>query len=158
MSVTVSTQRHAAASGQSQLDVLLPNVAAASELLGLNVQGVQLLAQAPGSGQSVSQLTSDSDPYTPAYDAAERSGSNSPIEEAVAGLPVAAIIAIAVAVLVLMGAVGSGLWFRRRQSFAKMREQAVNGKIVGKVEEFPEVHKPAAGTSDADVQKIEVTI
>jgi hypothetical protein len=144
--INVTTQRHAADDGEDLLETLVPDAAAASELLGIEVQSVQLLSQDTEEGEEISQVGEDNDPYTPAYDAAEGNGDDDSIEGVIASLPLEIIIAIAVLIFAVGVALGFALWFRHRMRVKKALEEQVQGKIVGKVQE-PKV--PESNESNA---------
>mmetsp|Transcript_31017 Transcript_31017/g.88924 ORF Transcript_31017/g.88924 Transcript_31017/m.88924 type:complete len:567 (+) Transcript_31017:89-1789(+) len=130
LKLTVSTKRVSAASGADLLVAFLPDAPIATELFGMDVQGVELLSGEPAETVHSTELVSigeGTDPYTPAYDHLDlRSGGSGPLDSSALGLlPPAAIAGIAVAVVVL-GAAFVGLVWRQRR--LRARSQAAQAK------------------------------
>mmetsp|Transcript_631 Transcript_631/g.1827 ORF Transcript_631/g.1827 Transcript_631/m.1827 type:complete len:548 (-) Transcript_631:169-1812(-) len=151
MRVRVETRRHSEDSGGALMDNFLPSAAIASQLLGVPVQGVELL-DAPVDVINSTSMTWDNDPYTPAYEAIEKN----PVGSSLGGLPSdflppEAIIGIAGGIMVIGAVVGVlAVWRRRvaKQKAEQAREAAkvkdVDSEAAG---ESPNLKKGEAATT-----------
>jgi hypothetical protein len=149
LSVQVATKRHPEAAGQDLLSDFLSDADMASQLLSLQVVDIEEVPFSEISGGEIAHAGPDNDLYSPAYEKLEQGGGSlSPLSRALGSLPLYAITAIAVSV-VLVGAVLVGfLWNRRRQGLLKAR--AVRGKVVE-----VEVEEPVPNKLDpCEVQQV----
>lgn len=128
--VNVQTRRHSQEDGNALLISFLPDTEIATQLLGFQVHGVEHVT-VPVDTSNLPSMTSDTDPYAPAYEALEKGAGGSAIPGSPSEfLPAEAIIGIAAGVLVFGTAFVVFLLWRRWRAKKNKDLAAAKGKGV----------------------------
>lgn len=121
--LSINTTRIGASKGQELLEKFIKNIDDASQILGLEVQGLTLVKDTPVQDALDALKSGEAeDEFAQFYSEVEGEDTVVLGSDTTEGLPLAAIVAIAGCVLVLGGLISAGLWFKRRQQLRQAIE------------------------------------